>query len=201
MKTFTIDAQNQIVAFATPEEAAAASATPFDTFTSQKELADLATQWPAERLLAVWNSLPGVAPVQKVKSAKAVIGRIWERIENLGEPAPTNAPQKASVRARVAHRARAKKAAKHQAPTTKSARKAKTRTQAAATAPREGSKAAQVVALLRRKNGATLSEIAEKMGWQKHTVRGFMAGTMKRAGYRVESFKPEGRARSYRLPQ
>jgi hypothetical protein len=39
-------------------------------------------------------------------------------------------------------------------------------------APRPGSKTAQVVAMLRRKNGATLAEIMETMGWQKHTVRG-----------------------------
>jgi len=28
--------------------------------------------------------------------------------------------------------------------------------------------------MLQRKNGATLAEIMEKMGWQRHTVRGFM---------------------------
>ncbi len=65
--------------------------------------------------------------------------------------------------------------------------------------PREGSKTAQVVAMLQRKNGATLAEIMDKMGWQKHTVRGFMAGAMKKAGYSVESFKPEGGERTYRL--
>jgi hypothetical protein len=30
--------------------------------------------------------------------------------------------------------------------------------------------------MLQRKNGATLAEIMDKMGWQRHTVRGFMAG-------------------------
>jgi hypothetical protein len=53
--------------------------------------------------------------------------------------------------------------------------------------------------MLQRKNGATLAEITEKMGWQKHTVRGFMAGAMKKAGYAVESFKPDGGERTYRL--
>jgi predicted transcriptional regulator len=53
--------------------------------------------------------------------------------------------------------------------------------------------------MLQRKNGATLAEIMEKMGWQRHTVRGFMAGAMKKAGYTVESFKPEGGDRTYRL--
>jgi hypothetical protein len=34
---------------------------------------------------------------------------------------------------------------------------------------------------------------------RKHTVRGFMAGAMKKAGYNVESFKPEGGERTYRI--
>ena len=58
-----------------------------------------------------------------------------------------------------------------------------------------------MVALLQRKNGATLAEIMDQMGWQKHTVRGFMAGAMKKAGYTVESFKPEGGERTYRINQ
>jgi predicted transcriptional regulator len=56
-----------------------------------------------------------------------------------------------------------------------------------------------VIALLQRKNGATLAEIADKMGWKSWTVRGFMAGAMKKAGYTVESFKPEGGERTYRI--
>jgi hypothetical protein len=60
---------------------------------------------------------------------------------------------------------------------------------------------AQVIALLQRKTGAGITEIMETMGWQRHTVRGFMAGAMKKAGYTVESFKPEGGERSYRLPK
>jgi hypothetical protein len=53
--------------------------------------------------------------------------------------------------------------------------------------------------MLQRTEGATISEIMGSMGWQKHTVRGFMAGTMKKAGYTVESFKPEGGERTYRV--
>ncbi len=54
--------------------------------------------------------------------------------------------------------------------------------------------------MLQRKNGATLSEIMKTMSWQKHTVRGFKAvGAMKKAGYTVESFKPEGGERTYRI--
>src|SRR5260370_15930125 len=57
--------------------------------------------------------------------------------------------------------------------------------------PRAGSKTAQVVATPQRQGGATLEEIMNQMGWQKHTVRGFMAGAMKKAGYSVESFKSD----------
>ena len=64
---------------------------------------------------------------------------------------------------------------------------------------REGSKTAQVVAMLQRKNGATLAEIMQQMSWQKHTVRGFMAGAMKKAGYNIESFKSDKGERSYRI--
>src|ERR1035437_1016606 len=69
MKTFTLDAENNISAFATPEEAVATTATPFDTFASQKELLSLIGQGPAERLVAIWNSLPGVKPVKRCWSA------------------------------------------------------------------------------------------------------------------------------------
>ena len=202
MKTFTIDAENNISAFATQEEAAATTTTPFDSFASQKELAVLATQWPAERLVAIWNSLPGVKPVKSFKSAKAAAGRIWEGIQSLGEPAKPKAERKAKGGAQAAKGARAKGKATKKTTAAKNAPKAKKAAKAQESAgPREGSKTAQVVAMLQRKNGATLAEIMDKMGWQKHTVRGFMAGAMKKAGYTVESFKPEGGERTYRINQ
>ena len=48
MTTFTINETNEIVAFSTPEEASAAVQTPFDSFSSQKELVERAKAWPAE---------------------------------------------------------------------------------------------------------------------------------------------------------
>ena len=58
-----------------------------------------------------------------------------------------------------------------------------------------------MIALLQRKNGATLAEVADKMGWKTWTVRGFMAGAMKKAGYTVESFKSDKGERTYRINQ
>jgi hypothetical protein len=61
--TFTIDTDNNISAFATAEEAAASTTNPFESFTSQKELTQLASAWPEERLVAIYNSLSGVTPI------------------------------------------------------------------------------------------------------------------------------------------
>ena len=207
MTTFTIDNDNNITAYSTPEEAAATTTTPFDTFASQKELAQLAAAWPAERLVAIWNSLAGVVAVEKFKSPKTAVGRIWARIQDLGkaakseaEPAKPKAEKKAKGGAQAAKGARAKAKATKKTSPAQNAPKGKKATKAQESAgPREDSKTAQVVAMLQRKNGATLPEIMEKMGWQKHTVRGFMAGAMKKAGYAVESFKPEGGERTYRI--
>jgi hypothetical protein len=206
MTTFTIDEQNNITAFASAEEAAATTTTPFDTFASEQELAELAAAWPAERLMAIWNSLPGVTPVKGVKNTKGAVSRIWARIQGLGEaatpeaePAKPKANRKAKGGARAAKGAPAKGKASKKTTPAKNAPKASTAKVREAGTPREGSKQAQVVAMLQRRNGATLVEIMEKMGWQRHTVRGFMAGAMKKAGYTVESFKPEGGERTYRI--
>ena len=148
--------------------------------------------------------------MQKFRATKTAVKRIWARIQRLGEsvaprpesPAKSSAQRKAKRGAQAAQSAPArgrsgKKAtpAKH-APKGKKAAKGRE-----AGAPRAGTKTAQVVAMLQRKGGATLAEIMEKMGWQPHTVRGFVAGAMKKAGCSVESFKPEGGDRTYRINQ
>jgi hypothetical protein len=46
--------------------------------------------------------------------------------------------------------------------------------------PREGTKQQQVLALLRRAEGATVAQVADATGWASHTVRGFFAGLKKR---------------------
>jgi len=52
--------------------------------------------------------------------------------------------------------------------------------------PREGTKQEQVLAMLRRPEGATITQIAEATGWAPHTVRGFFAGLRKRQGFEVQ---------------
>jgi hypothetical protein len=53
---------------------------------------------------------------------------------------------------------------------------------------------------MRRKQGATLAEIMEATGWQAHTVRGFIAGTVaKKLGLEVGSFRNDAKERTYKL--
>ena len=67
--------------------------------------------------------------------------------------------------------------------------------------PREGSKAAVVVNLLSRPQGATLQEIMDATQWQPHSVRGFLSGNLgKKRKLKVRLVQQDGR-RSYRLPR
>ncbi len=68
------------------------------------------------------------------------------------------------------------------------------------TAARTGSKQALLLDLLKRKSGASLEEIAAATGWQLHSVRGAISGTVKKKlGLRVVSDKVDGRGRVYRV--
>ena len=64
---------------------------------------------------------------------------------------------------------------------------------------RANTKQAQLVALLRRPQGATIDEIATATGWQNHSVRGAISGALKkRLGLTITSGK-EKRRRVYRV--
>lgn len=64
--------------------------------------------------------------------------------------------------------------------------------------PREGTKQAALIAMLCAPEGATIEEITSATGWQSHTVRGAIAGSLKKKlGLEVISEKVEGRGRVY----
>ena len=66
---------------------------------------------------------------------------------------------------------------------------------------RADSKQAKLIEMLKRSEGATIDEIAKKFDWQAHTVRGAIAGALKKKlGLDVTSEKIEGRGRVYRIP-
>ena len=72
-----------------------------------------------------------------------------------------------------------------------------------ANAPRKartGTKLALMIEMLRRPEGATVDQIVDATGWQRHSVRGAFAGAIKKKlGLAVTSEKAEGGARVYRV--
>jgi hypothetical protein len=248
MRHFSIDAENNITVHASRN---AARDTGAGVFANEVQFADLIGPHN-QRLVEIWNSLPGVKPVTKFTNRKVATERIWKAIQGLGEPnaatpaskpgvgameadsalaevpaagidpelAETKPPLKAAiakpaaVRTEKANRATAEASAPvatvgphapHVAPAIATPGKKATRSknppkgEPKPKGAREGSKTAKVVAMLQRRNGATLAEIMTATDWQKHTVRGFIAGAMKKAGYTVESFRSDKGERTYRI--
>src|SRR5712691_4041206 len=69
-----------------------------------------------------------------------------------------------------------------------------------ATPARRGSKTAKIVDLLKRPGGVTLKELTKATGWQPHSVRGFLSGTLgEKRGTPVESFQSDDGERAYRI--
>jgi len=190
MNTFTIDASNNITAFASLDDARAAQIHNAEYFGSPQELAKLVGSWPRTRPIDIWNSFAGVTPfttlkpVKKFTDRKAAVARIWGAVQvlsaNVAKPATHVAPAKGKPN--------------------KDAPKSKRRHKAPAAPKSAGSKKAEVIDLMRRSQGATLAEIMELTGWQSHTVRGFVSGTLiKKMSLNVESFQSEEKARTYRV--
>ena len=56
----------------------------------------------------------------------------------------------------------------------------------------------QLVELLSTTTGATIAELMAATGWQQHSVRGVMAGGLKKRGHMITSGKADG-VRRYRI--
>ena len=175
-----------------------------ERFRNEAGLAKLAAKWPTGRLVDIWNSLPGVTRVKKFKDRATAVKRIWETIQTLGETVAAlhggqeNTPIPAAK-------------ASHAAPQTRGvapkAKGSKTKATIAPKAPqgaaknisaRGRSKTDLVLALLKRAGGASSAELMTTTGWQAHSVRGFLSGTVgKKMGLTVVSEKGADGLRTY----
>jgi Protein of unknown function (DUF3489) len=196
MKTYTIENEtNNITIHATKQEAEAVAGS--ECFANEAALAKLAANWPSARLAEIWNSLPGETPVKKFKDRATAVSRIWKAIQRLGQTTPEDAVT-APVEPQTPH------VAPERAPAKTKARRAKKAPVAAAKpkVTREGSKISQVIELLKREGGVTLTELMKQMGWQQHTTRALMSagGSLaKKHGLTVKSAKAENGDRIYSL--
>jgi hypothetical protein len=87
MQRFLITSENQMVTIsntgATPEGGTA--------FDSEQQLAEVTSDWPASRLVEIWNGLPGVTAIRKFKDRATALSRIWKQAQSLPpfvEPIP-----------------------------------------------------------------------------------------------------------------
>ncbi len=197
MTTFTIDGEHNIIAYPTPEAALEAQALGAQAFTTQRELAKLAADWPISRLVETWNSFAGVAPFDDLKSVKKfenrakAIARIWQAIQRLA-PAADGGAQGAPEGVAASKEATGKKNAPK---AKKGAKEAKPKPEA-----REGSKKAKVIDLLKRDKGATNQEIQQATDWQPHTVRGFVSGSLVRQmKLKVETIVRQDGVKAYHI--
>ena len=110
------------------------------------------------------------------------------RGQELGEHLKQNA-----AKAPKSGKAKAKAAPKNK---TKAAKPAKAK--AARSTPRKESKQALFVEVMRTAKGISITEAAERFGWQAHTVRGAVAGALKaKLGLKVEAERDEKRGTVY----
>ena len=114
------------------------------------------------QMVAIWNALPGAAPVAKFKDRKTAVRRLWAAF---GQLPVASAPDGGSAGRRA------------------------------------GSKQARIIGLLQRPEGATIDQMANAMGWQRHTVRGLISGALKKKlGLDIVSEKTD-RGRLYRISE
>jgi Protein of unknown function (DUF3489) len=166
--TFAIDVDNNITVLASSqpiEEYEEGTA----TFSSPQDLAALAATWPGSRLVEIWNSLPGVEPVERFTSRQVAATRIWKAIQHLQPTAGAQrrqvAPNKASARNKAGRRARP--------------------------AGRENTQTAKVIALLQQPEAATpqAHSVRGFISGQLKKKLGLKLRSSQRDGERVYSIK------------
>jgi hypothetical protein len=111
------------------------------------------------------------------------------------EAKPTKKP---NVGKRARHLAPAKARSPKKATPAKKTPKSRTKAKVAKPVARAGSKTAKILDLLRRPGGVTAKQLMKATGWQPHSVRGFLAGTVgKKMGLVIKSVKGEHGERRY----
>jgi hypothetical protein len=130
-----------------------------------------------EKFMTSTTDQPGPAPAATAEAKPAKKAHVGRRARNV-------APGKAKL--------------PKQATPARKAQKRRTKAEAAKPVARTGSKTAKILDMLRRPGGATAKQLMRSTGWQPHSVRGFLSGTIgKKMGLTVKSVQGEDGERTY----
>ncbi len=147
------------------------------TFATRAEFESTVEAYSLADLVRIWNSLAatrsllGLKQVGKFTDRKTAVRRLWTAIQRL-DAMDNHEPAESSSPPR----------------------------KVGTSSPEPGSKAAMILDLLRGPEGATAQEIASLVNWKRHSVRGFISGTLvKRMGLTIESRRRESGDRVYRV--
>jgi hypothetical protein len=187
----------------------------FESFQQFVEISQT-RNWSKEDITELWNSFAGspefaeLKPQKQFKNRQYGLEKIWAAIQRLLEPehapdalpTPANAldsPTKRPPNAQSENPTKTMKPKKTSKPKASKPRKTATKAEKKPKAPRQHTKRDEVVRLISRANGATQAEIMEKMGWQPHTVRGFISTLGSKFGIKVTSTKTENKGLIYKV--
>ena len=80
--------------------------------------------------------------------------------------------------------------------------RAKTKRTSKRAKPRPATKSESIIQLLKQPSGTTMARLQKSTGWQPHSIRGFLSGTLKKQkGLNVISEKVEDGERRYRIDE
>jgi hypothetical protein len=182
------------------------------SFSDQRGLAKATTGWLTTQYVDLWNSFAGVPPfgdlrpVKKFTDRNTAIKRIWQVLSTAWptagnvptEPVAQPASEGTIITTEVEMPKPTKKArVRAQRPAKAKSAASAPDTASPATKKAHGSRKDTVMAMIARKNGATLPEIMEKTGWQAHSVRGFIATLHTKHGVEIASSKNAAGERVY----
>jgi hypothetical protein len=192
MSVFTIDTDNNITVHPHRKAARQSGAGIFDTAANFAELIGADNK----RMVEIWNGLTDVTPVRKFPSRTVAAERIFAEVQKLAAPDGGATTDQISGGSGDGTRK-----AKHTPGTGTAeelmvARKASRKKEAQS---KTGSKKEILLSLTSREQGASLEELMAALGWQKHSVRGFLATLGKTVN--IESFKTAQGVRTYRSAQ
>jgi hypothetical protein len=158
-------------------------------------------EWSKQTVTDIWNwlvkdlNLAGIEhslkPQKCFRNRPYGLAKLWDAIQRL---VPSDAPSEAER----APDAILKDGMEEEKPVRKPKKKRDTKARKPAVA-KGSTKRDEVIRLISRQNGASLDELVEKMGWERHTLRGLLSTLASKQGLKIESTKHETKGRVYRL--